>query len=158
MNSLDVLKVLSAENGDWTQGRQISKDQLKGMQYFVSADGSSAVGYVQNRTFNHHTKMIDSNICYNGVYKTFRERKDVTWNDNGSVMKIKGLNQGNRYTTDYVRFHEGEYIDYDCEKPNLFNAFKLKHPDLLMELKSLETNAEEPILWFIIRESDCKKK
>lgn len=158
MNSLDVLKVLSAENGDWTQGRQISKNQLKGMQYFVSGDGSSAVGYVQNRTFNHHTKMIDSNICYNGVYKTFRERKDVTWNDNGSVMKIKGLNQGNRYTTDYVRFLEGEYIDYDCEKPNLFNAFKLKHPDLLMELKSLETNAEEPILWFIIRESDCKKK
>jgi len=157
MNSKTVVDVLSSGNGNWTQGRQISRDQLKGMQYYVSSDGSAAVGYIKNRTFNHHTMRIDSAFCYNGVFSTFRERKDQFWNDNGAVMKVKGLNQGVRYATDYIRFLEGEYVDYDCAKPSLFNAFKMKHPDLLMELESVKNKGIEPIVWFVIRESDCKK-
>ncbi|MCH2228975.1 MAG: hypothetical protein MK105_01430 [Crocinitomicaceae bacterium] len=155
MNSEDIIDVLSAGNGNWSQGRQISKNQLKGMQYYLSADGNSAVGYVKNRTFNHHTMLVDSTNCYNQVYPTFLNRTDLKWDDPGSVMKVKGLNRGASYTTDYTGYEKGNYRSQDCKKVKLTNTYKLQHPELLMELPSIQKDGIQPILWFVISESGC---
>ncbi|MGB0915507.1 MAG: hypothetical protein ACPGVI_05505 [Crocinitomicaceae bacterium] len=155
MNSKAIMDVLSAGNGNWTQGRQISKDHLKGMQYYLSSDGKSAVGYVKNRTFNHHTMLTDSAFCFNQVYHTFLNRKDLRWDDSGSMMKVKGLDKGNTYSTDYTGFEKGDFKNQDCKKVKFNSTYKLQHPDLLMELPSTKTNGIQPIYWFVIKPSDC---
>ena len=155
MNSKELSQTLTADSGNWAQGRQIAKQygrqkkRAKELQYYVSADGTSAVGYVKNRTFNHHTIRTDSS-CYDpelAASVPLGQLTDIAWNEGTEELYVTGLLKRTSYTIEWFDYKTGQKVLTECQRSRR-SYFTLKHPALMV------TDPENlhPVLWFVIRE------
>ena len=148
--SAPAQKTLGNENGEWVQGRQIEKalksDQkkLKELQYYVAADGKTAVGYVKNRTFNFHTQRTKDSLSNDYLAKdqSLNTARNIRSSD-GKKLMVEGLKKGKKIEISWYEFETGKLIK--TEKLRSKRNLALVHPELTVSV----TN-QQPIIWFSI--------
>ncbi len=158
MNGNDVIYSLASNgsnNGDWQQGREYNDydgfEKIKEHQYYVSSDQLRAVGYLYNRTFNVFTAQ-NAVGCADPISawpnNAFNAAKTTEWNNN--KMEVHGLGSNKWYTIDYYTYKEGLYWDTKCVKSSWTGKLVLEHAPM--------KTTENPLLWYVIRRSNCNKK
>jgi hypothetical protein len=155
MNREEVRNVLENEDGNWSQGRQSEKHygrdkkKSKELQYYLSADGYTSVGYVRNRTYNFHSART-SDVCYDSTMQApLDQLRDIAWDEGTRELYVEGLVKRRNYQVEWYDFRTGEKLLTQCQRGKA--KFILKYPDMTVTDK----NALHPVMWFIIRE-DCR--
>src|SRR5690554_1274489 len=115
MDGDDVIGTLSEGGGYWSHGMEKSKlfivtvhDNVDAIeqQYYLSNSRNKVVGYVRNRTYNIHTKRVNSDCDLNyGDIEPIDDLENIKWNDNrlplNRRLDLVGLNASEEYTIDY---------------------------------------------------------
>ncbi len=164
MNGDDVIGVLSDGGGCWGHGMEKSKlfivtvhDNVDAIeqQYYLSNSRDKVVGYVRNRTYNIHTKRVNSDCDLNfGDIEPIDDLENIKWNDNrlplNRRLDLVGLNSSEEYTIDYYSFRTGNYISTQCEETNNDGELRLKYPDLNTSINPLN-----PVIWYVAYQQNC---
>jgi len=150
LNNPDFKQVIKQGNGRWIHGVQAEKLSKKGkkrskeIQYYVSENGKSAVGYVKNRTYNFWTKATNPRELPYDFLKDDPDLgvlRDIGWED-GRPLCVTGLKKGKKITITWYNALTGAVIgteDYKWKR-----KFVLRHPLLRVEVAGNEL----PICWF----------
>lgn len=162
MNSPEVIRTLENGNGEWIQGRQQARitRSKKGkaaleLQYYLSHDRSTSVGYVRNRSYNVYTKRIDDSYgCLLNLNDdpTVSRLTDISW-DMPSVknrLKVEELKKNTNYQIEWYSFKEGKLLLSECVRTT-GSSLVLHYPVLVVT----DPNREQPVIWFTIKENDC---
>jgi hypothetical protein len=148
----DVIAVLSAMEGRWTNGRQAERiyrrddKAAKELQYYLSGSGGSAVGYVKNRTANviamgNGAECADPSFVPGDIGRL----RNITWNAGTRELYVDGLKPGTTYTIRWIDALSGEVVADTRQRLNR-RRFLLKFP----ELKVTDAADFHPQYWFII--------
>lgn len=147
---------LSNGNGLWIQGRQadrhMSKDPKKGkeLQYYISQDQHSVVGYVKNRSFNFYTKRT-ADACAGAKFEVpFNELTDMVWSNGNKPLYVEGLDKSKSYQVTWYDYQTGKPITTMCQKAKR-GRLKIQFPDLTVTTGK----PERPVLWFSMTQADC---
>ncbi|MCO5259264.1 MAG: T9SS type A sorting domain-containing protein [Crocinitomicaceae bacterium] len=165
LNGDDVINTLSNGNGEWEHGWQEKKiinlkkyTYSKEIQYYVSKNKELAVGYVRNRSYNTYTKRIYT--CYQQI-SDFQEPINNLYNflwDDGSVgnrLKIDSLKKNKNYSIDFYSFKYGNYISSDCINSDVNGKLLIRFPTLFVSNNPSESQFENPVVWFVIKQKNC---
>ncbi|RFC53092.1 T9SS type A sorting domain-containing protein [Brumimicrobium aurantiacum] len=164
MNGDDVISTLSDNWGDWSHGMEKSKlfivtlnDNVDAIehQYYLSSNKEKAIGYVRNRTYNVHTKRVNSDCDLDfGDIEPIDDLENIKWNDNrlpiNRRLDLVGLNSSEEYTIDYYSFRTGNYISTQCDETNNNGELRLKYPDLNTSINPLN-----PVIWYVVYQQNC---
>src|SRR5690554_6192317 len=164
MNGEDVINTLSNTWGGWKHGMQKSKlfiitvhDNVDAIeqQYYMASNKEKVVGYVRNRTYNVHTKRINSDCDLDfGDIEPIDDLENIKWNDIrlpiDRRLSIGNLKTKKEYKIDYYSFKTGNYISTQCTKTSNDGKLQLEYPDL-----NSSKNPLNPVVWYVIYEESC---
>lgn len=164
MNSDEIIKILSAKDGKWAQGRQVGLLKRKAIiehQYYLSNDGSNAAGYVRNRSFNFYTQR-DTVKCGNYyISKNYfaespiDQLMDIKWNNlrGKNRLRVEGLKKKTTYEVTWYSYKSGNIMTEftQCQTTSK-NNLVLKFPPLI----TTDHTKENPLVWYVIAEKLCK--
>jgi hypothetical protein len=156
MNGQDVKNVIGS---DYIQGRQAirldfnelsyNEGQVLEMQYYLSDDKNSAVGYVYNRTVNYRTAGVGSN-CRSTIfdsepnfkYGNFDQVVNFDWNSDFYAFRteIIDLPSSEDYLFHFYSYPNGEYLSSVTESTGTNDEIRVKFPHLTQE---------RPVVWFV---------
>lgn len=163
MNRTDVLTTLGSGTGNWTQGRQHSSLPNGGAsaaehQYYVSSDQKQAAGYVRNRTYNIMTRGNGLEKCNVSWPAPVDKPVTIVWTafKPKQQLRVEGLKKKTNYRISWYSYKEGVYLEEECVNSSSKGYIKLKHPPLSVSVE--ESAADQPVLWYIIHETDCRKE
>jgi hypothetical protein len=148
MNGQDVKNVIGS---NYIQGRQqlaIEVGPLQWgegdaveMQYYLSEDKNSAVGYVYNRTVNYRTAGLNSQ-CRSSTfdnpdnhYENFDAVVNFDWNSDqlDRRLKIVDLPNNEYYIFRFYGYPDGDFIESITESTGLNQKIKVKFPTLTQD-------------------------
>jgi len=155
MNGQDVRNVIGT---DYIQGRQAIMldftDELKHnqghvleMQYYLSEDENSAVGYVYNRTVNYRTAGGNSQ-CRSSTFdnndnnlKNFDQVVNFDWNSDDYAYRTEIIDLPNHedYLFDFYSYPDGEYLSSVTENTGFNDEIRVKFPHL---------TRDRAVVWF----------
>jgi hypothetical protein len=149
MNGQDVKNVISS---NYIQGRQairldftdelsLNEGRVLEMQYYLSEDKNSAVGYVYNRTVNYRTAGVGSN-CRSGPfdneqlsYGNFDQVVNFDWNSDDYAYRTEIIDLPNHedYLFDFYSYPNGEYLSSVTENTGFNDEIRVKFPHLTQD-------------------------
>jgi hypothetical protein len=151
MNGQDVKNVIGS---NYIQGRQairldftdelsLNEGRVLEMQYYLSEDKNSAVGYVYNRTVNYRTAGVGSN-CRSGPFddfsnhvKNFDQVVNFDWNSDNFALRTEIIDLPNHedYLFHFYSYPNGDFMDQQSVTENTgFNdEVRVKFPTLTQD-------------------------
>jgi hypothetical protein len=108
------------------------------MQYYLSEDKNSAVGYVYNRTVNYRTAGITSDCRshqFNTPYLNFDQVINFDYNSDplDRRLKIVDLPNNEYYIFRFYGYPDGDFIESITESTGLNQKIKVKFPTLTQD-------------------------
>lgn len=160
MNGQDVQRVI---NTDYIQGRQQeglnfgslvtpnTQGKVLEMQYYLSEDRNSAVGYVHNRTVNYRTAGPAGN-CKSQPFlkKNFNNIVNIDWTDDGPFKKLKldDLLAFSKYQFVFYSYPNGTYLSSFTNSTGANDQIKVEFPEL---------TKQNAVVWFVCKKIPKKK-
>jgi hypothetical protein len=115
------------------------------MQYYLSEDKNSAVGYVYNRTVNYRTAGITSDCRsqpFGGNFQNFDNIVNFDWNSDFYALRteIIDLPSNEDYLFHFYSYPDGEYLSSVTESTGTNDEIRVKFPHL---------TRDRPVVWFV---------